>query len=72
MRENAAHTIHIQFAEAEHFRFAFHFQSGGANGIGRRVVAIHQKGKDVSADCTYEYGTVATMLGQAADQLDVW
>ncbi len=45
---------------------------GGANGIGRRVVAIHQKGKDVSADCTYEYGTVATMLGQAADQLDVW
>ena len=33
VRENPPHAIHVQFAEAEHFRFAFNDQPGGADGI---------------------------------------
>ena len=51
MRENSPHAVNIQFAEAEHFRFALKHQPGGADGVGEiRIIFLNDHAALDAAD----------------------
>lgn len=44
----------------------------GANNIGRKVAGIQRMSVELGAQCSYVHGTLRSVLGQAADLIDVW
>lgn len=44
----------------------------GANNIGRKVARIRQLSAELGAKCSYAHGTLRSVIGEAADLIDVW